>query len=404
MKKRWIFATASLAVFVMGTPRTWAFAADCTNTTVGLVPINDLGAGLYLNQFQGGLYPGGANVPPAAHATEGLARAHGLQPLDTAGLPDPNGKIVLLSIGMSNTTQEFCSQDSFEPCNAWTFMGQAVVDSRVNTTTLAIVNGARGGQAATSWDSPTDPNYDGVRDQKLAPKGLTEAQVQVIWVKQANPQPSVSLPNASADAFALEASLADIARAAKVRYPNLSLMFLSSRIYAGYASTTLNPEPYAYESAFSIKWLIEAQVQQIATGTADPLAGDLDYNTVAPWIAWGPYTWADGLTPRSDGLIWVCTNLESDGTHPATSGEEKVGSMLLRFMLSSPFASPWFAICLAGDPNNDGSLNMADLNVFVAVLLGLDTDALHVAGSDMDCDGNVNGKDIAPLLAALLAI
>lgn len=404
MKKRWIFATASLAVFLMGTPRTRAFAADCTNTTVGLVPINDLGAGLYLNQFQGGLYPGGANVPPAAHATEGLARAHGLQPLDTAGLPDPNGKIVLLSIGMSNTTQEFCSQDSFEPCNAWTFMGQAAVDSRVNTTTLAIVNGARGGQAATSWDSPTDPNYDGVRDQKLAPKGLTEAQVQVIWVKQANPQPSVSLPNASADAFALEASLADIARAAKVRYPNLSLMFLSSRIYAGYASTTLNPEPYAYESAFSIKWLIEAQVQQIATGTADPLAGDLDYSTVAPWIAWGPYTWADGLTPRSDGLIWVCTNLESDGTHPATSGEEKVGSMLLRFMLSSPFASPWFAICLAGDPNNDGSLNMADLNVFVGVLLGLDTDALHVAGSDMDCDGNVNGKDIAPLLAALLAI
>ena len=403
MNKRWIFATASLAVFAMGTPHARTFAADCTNTSVGFVPIDDLGAGLYLGQFQGGLYPGGANVPPAAHATEGLARAQGLQPLDTAGLPSVDGKIVLMSLGMSNTTQEFCSRNSFDPCAPWTFMGQAAVDSRVNDTTLAIINGALGGQPATAWDSPADSNYNQVRDAKLAPKGLTEAQVQVVWVKQANPGPSVSLPNANADAFNLEASLADIARAAKVRYPNLRLMFFSSRIYAGYASTTLNPEPYAYESAFSIKWLIEAQVQQAATGTVDPLAGDLDFNTVAPWLAWGPYPWADGLTPRSDGLTWACGELESDGTHPAMLAEEKVGAMLLQFMLDSPFANPWFAACGPGDPNGDGTLNPADINVFVAVLLGLDTNALHVAGSDMDCDGSVNGKDIAPLLAALLA-
>jgi hypothetical protein len=31
-----------------------------------LTPLNDLGAGLYLNQFQGGLYPGGFNSMPAA--------------------------------------------------------------------------------------------------------------------------------------------------------------------------------------------------------------------------------------------------------------------------------------------------------------------------------------------------
>lgn len=402
MKKRHIIAATSLAVFATAASPARAFQALCSNTSVGLVPINDLGAGLYLNQYSGGLYPGGANQPPAAHAAEGLARAQGLEPLDTSGLPSPTGKVVLLSIGMSNTTQEFCSQNSLEPCNSWTFMGQAAADPRVNTTTLAIVNGARGGQAATTWDSPTDPNYDGVRDQKLAPKGLTEAQVRVLWVKVANPMPAVSLPNANADAFNLEASMADIARAAKIRYPNLSLMFVTSRIYAGYASTTLNPEPYAYESAFSVKWLIEAQIQQAATGTVDPLAGDLDYNTVAPWIAWGPYPWADGLTPRSDGLIWVCADMEHDGTHPAMSAEQKVGSMLLRFMLTSPFASPWFAVCPPGDPNNDGSLDMADLDVFVSVLLGLDTDVLHVAGSDMDCSGSVDGEDINPLLAALL--
>ena len=51
-----------------------------------------------------------------------------------------------------------------------------------------------------------------------------------------------------------------IATLAKSRYPNLRLAYLSSRIYAGYAQTALNPEPYAYESGFSVKWLIERQL------------------------------------------------------------------------------------------------------------------------------------------------
>ena len=190
-------------------------AADCTVTSVGFTPLNDLGAGLYLGQFQGGLYPDGSNVVPSVHAAEGRARALAIQPID--------GKYVLLSIGMSNTTQEFCSQGGGLPCDAWTFMGQAAVDPRVNNTTLSIVNGALGGQAAATWDSPTDPNYNRVRDNVLAPQGLTESQVQIVWIKVANPQPTSHLPNANADAYILEASTANVLRACKTRYPNLKL-------------------------------------------------------------------------------------------------------------------------------------------------------------------------------------
>ena len=70
-------------------------------------------------------------------------------------------------------------------------------------------------------------------------------------------------------------------RAARTRWPNLKLVFLASRIYGGYAHTDkINPGPYAYEYGFSVKWLIQAQVNQMATGTVDRVAGDLNFNRV----------------------------------------------------------------------------------------------------------------------------
>jgi hypothetical protein len=123
----------------------------------------------------------------------------------------------------------------------------------------------------------------------------------------------------------------------KARFPGLALAYLSSRIYAGYATTTLNPEPYAYESGFSVKWLIEEQVRGGANLAYQP-AG----SAVAPWVAWGPYLWADGLTPRSDGLTWACSDLAADGTHPGTTGRQKVAEMLLAFVHQDGTAREWF--------------------------------------------------------------
>jgi hypothetical protein len=335
---RALIALLLLALLIMASQRDGGEARAVT----GFTPLMDLGLGTYLG-FPGGLYENGANAPPADHAAGGAAHVAAVQPLDTSGNPSATGKVVLLSIGMSNTTQEFCSGNSALPCSSWSFIGQAAVDPRVNHTTLAIVNGAAGGQTAMTWDAPADANFDRVRDTRLTPQGLSEAQVQAAWVKVANAQPTVSLPNATSDAYALETHMGSIARAMRVRYPNLQLIFFSSRIYAGYATTPLNPEPYAYESGFAVKWTVQAQIDQQRNGgvVVDTRAGDLD-DDVAPWVAWGPYLWADGTAARSDSLVWLQSDLAADGTHPAQSGQEKVGDMLLAFFTSSPYTAPWF--------------------------------------------------------------
>ena len=306
------------------------------------IPLSEMTANARYLSFEGGLYPGGSSMP-AAHLAAGVNSAKAIKPLDVNGNPSASGRYVLVSIGMSNTTQEFCSSGSAAPCASWSFMGQAAADPAVNRTTLAIVNGARGGQTASAWTSPTSPEYDRIRDTWLTPSGLSERQVQIAWVKVANAQPTVALPSTSSDAYTLVSQMGTIARTLKQRYPNLQQVFFSSRIYAGYATTALNPEPYAYESGLAVKWVVQAQIDQIQRGSVqDTRAGNLDYQTVAPWIAWGPYLWARGTIARSDGLLWMSADVESDGTHPSQSGEQKVGRLLLDFFKTAPVTQCWF--------------------------------------------------------------
>jgi hypothetical protein len=320
-------------------------SASCAGKTDATrVPINDLRTGCY-RSFEGGLYPNGTDTLPTAHRLAGLSAASRIQPLDVTGQPSAGGKIVLVSIGMSNTTQEFCSNGGLPgSCESESFIGQATADATVNHSTLVLVNGAYGGKSADFWTSPTLPDYDRVRDTWLTPLGLSEKQVQIAWLKVANPQPTRSLPDASADAYLLEQQIGQIVRALKVRYPNIRQVFLTSRIYAGYATSNLNPEPYAYESAFGVKWAIESQITEMAGAATDGRTGSLRYdNGTAPWIAWGPYPWADGTNPRSDGLTWVLSDFNpSDGTHPATGARQKIGAMLVSFFKTEPETQCWF--------------------------------------------------------------
>lgn len=308
-----------------------AEARDCAGSAVGLPPLTDLGMAEHLG-FQGGLYPGGANEVSGGHAAEGAARAAAVQPLGPTGLPDPSGKIVVLMIGMSNGVLEFRR-----------LVEKLEADPEIDPDRIVLAMGAAGGQSAELWQDPSHQNFDRIENQVLDDLGVTEAQVQVVLVKSAlqSQGSPPTLPAADAQAYDLERALGNGARAVASRYPNLQQVFYTSRIYAGYATSDLSPEPYAWEGGFAIKWLIEAQIVQRSGGPGDPEAGDLG-PAVAPWLAWGPYLWADGETPRSDGFAWACTDLrEDDGTHPAEGAIEKVADAWSSFLRTSEPTRPW---------------------------------------------------------------
>jgi hypothetical protein len=287
----------------------------CLNTSTGFTALTDLGPGTFQGE-QGGLYPGGSNTPPSAYRAAGVQAGASVVPLDASGHMSANGRIVFLSIGMSNTSMEFSS-----------FAKQELADSR-KSASVAMVDGAQYGIDATGWTSPSAPSW-GVVDQRLAAAGLTDQQVEVVWLKQA-----LANPNTPFETYAhqLQQDLTLINADAAQRFPNLRQVFVSARTYGGYSGiypkTPLhgpNPEPWAYETGWAVKWFV-------AQSVANPAQ--------RPWVGWGPYWWTDGTVGRADGLKWYCSDT-IDGTHPSSSGLVKIDAAMQALFTNSVF-SPWF--------------------------------------------------------------
>ncbi|HEV3146044.1 MAG TPA: hypothetical protein VGZ47_19310 [Gemmataceae bacterium] len=288
--------------------------------STGLKPLTELTAADKYKGEDGGLYGGGMNEPPKSHQALAEAALKKITPLDSQGKPSKDGKIVFIALGMSNTFGEFAM-----------FKDLADRDPQKSADVL-LVNCAIGGAGVSSWAKPSG-TWQKVAD-RLKEAGVTPAQVQVAWIKHAEPGPSpdmVPLQYAKKVKDDIASSLA-ITRST---FPNLRVAYFSSRIYGGYniaGIRRVNPEPFAYETAFSVRWVIQDQINR-----------EKDGKVVEPILLWGPYLWADGITPRkNDHLTWERKDLGEDGVHPSKIGGQKVANMLLDFFKSDPGAKTWF--------------------------------------------------------------
>lgn len=298
--------TALVSVFLLFA---LAIRASPAASQTGLQPISEL-AQPYLGVGEPGLYPGGANEPTGEHLAHGLARAAAVVPRAPDGAASADGWIGLVAVGMSNANQE------------WSRFERESDRLGRHASRVILVDAARGGDDAFAMDEPTDP-YWAFFDGRLAAAGVAPEQVQVVWLKQsvAGEATSGGFPDRMAPLTAALGSIVDVLAA---RCPNLALVFLSSRIFAGYSPN--GREPFAYETAFAVKGAI---------GLAQAGPG--------PWLGWGPYPWADGSVARADGLVWRPGDLEGDGIHPASTAEWKVAHQLDRHFASSPLATSWFS-------------------------------------------------------------
>jgi hypothetical protein len=301
--------------------------ANCNNiswnaagTTSPLVPINDLGTGFY-RQYQGGLYANGSNVDDPTHHSYGVSMAQTVQPLDSDGNPNPNGKYALLTIGHSNTQDvsgELVTLASSDP---------------TKNPSLVLVNGASGSSSADELQDPNSYFWSLMTNNYLPNAGVSPQQVEIVWLNDVDVSHPPSIP-------ALQTMLETIARNVLSKFPNTKILYLSSVNYTAYSNGLKDsqPEPPAYEAGFSMKAVIQDQING---------GGNLNYNpangpVVAPWTAWAAYYWTNGLLGRSDGLTWSCQDNIGDGVHPATSGRVKAAAQLLNFMKTDDTAVPWF--------------------------------------------------------------
>ncbi len=261
-------------------------------TTIA-TPLIDLGLGEYKGE-RGGLYDAGSNAAPDWLE----ARKHAA--VDQIG----GGKIGFVSLGMSNTREKF---ESF----------MSIARNRTINNDVVIVNGAQGHMDARRWGISSLP-WENLQPL-LAAEQIGVGDVQVLFMLHAliRPARSGEYPK---HAQRLSGLLQSIANRAENMFPNLRLIYLTSRTFAGYSTTDISPEPYAYESAFAVRNSILEQPPRAAP------------------IVWGPYLWADGTNPRSDGVTYERTDFARDGMHPSADGARKAGNMLFEFFEREP----WF--------------------------------------------------------------
>jgi len=305
--------------------RGWIADMDPSRTSVGFKPLSDMKASDRYKGEEGGLYGKGKNQPDKTHQAIIDKVLLGVRPRDEAGKLSDDGKIAMISIGMSNTTREF-----------GVFIRTANADKR-KASAVTLVDCAMGSHAGKQWAERAQV-WENMR-QKLKQKKVTPAQVQVAWIKLAEMGPSKygAFPK---HAQFFKNNIITILHKLQETCPNIKVVYFSSRVYAGYCISdhSLSPEPYVYESAFALRWLIKDQMK------GDP---ELNYDAAkgvvkAPLLLWGPYMWCDGTNARADGLTWPPDLLEFDGVHPSTKGKVQVTQLLLKFFTTDKNAKSWF--------------------------------------------------------------
>jgi hypothetical protein len=178
---------------------------------------------------------------------------------------------------------------------------------------MAMISGAAAGVNAGQWSDPNHPVWQVVED-RLQHRGMTAAQVRVIWLKTAY--------NDTKDDYnarlvsAMEQILANL----KAHFPNLEIVYVSPHMRRWTFDVRVpSGEPTAHGTG--------AAIQEFVTRHAAD---------ARPAVTYGPYLWSD------DPAVWQATDYITDCLHLTDAGESKAGKMVIDAFAADPSAAPWF--------------------------------------------------------------
>ena len=354
------------------------YELDCDNDSLEALPLTELGPGFYMG-YQGGLFPGGSNMDPNPHQSNGKKISKDIKPINSLGVIDYiNGEISVIGVGPSVASDAF---------NEWKEKMNGLGWPGVNACTNVKGNFIGGNSVVDMLD--IDGIYWSNFLSGLASKSIEPIQVQVVWMLL------VSSTDSSDINYYIDTVSEQYIQVIHNLYsmcPNLKEIFISGIHYTGYtvpehARYEYLVEPNGYWSNLVVKNVVSMQIN------GDPRLKYTGPSKQAPFITWGPYFWADGIKPRiADGLSWPCDNFRDDsiggGFHLKDEYKYKEGDMMNAFFQTNTISKIWYknsaawAACGTGRmmaPDEDIedefklviSPSLANNQIFIPIVAGL---------------------------------
>ena len=276
------------------------------------IPINDPDQFIFEGLYSG-LYPWGNSLINNQYKTDYINICKSIGNINTIGKNEVEENIIILSLGPSNPHKIFDGINTAEYNDA--NFGE----------NIRFVNGAIGGIDFNDILNITGPYWLQV-DSILQSQNISASEVQVIFCIEDD---LLNHDTTIARAFELKENYIQLLEQIRLKYPNCVLFLAGDKGYNNYSNEERFSEPKGYLNGWAIKLLVE-----------DYINGNLpEY----PFINWLDYYWADGDTPRWDGLTYHLSDfIGPDYIHLTTEKAQELGLATHEKLKSDQGALYWY--------------------------------------------------------------
>ena len=276
------------------------------------IPLNDPDEFVF-EGLNSGLFPWGNTLINNQYNTDYINVCKSLGDLSLIENPEEKEPIVILTLGPSN------------PHKIFEGIKYAQMEDPGFGENIRYVNGAIGGIDFNDILNPAGPYWTQV-DSTLQSQNISASQVQVIFCIEDD---LLNQDTTILRAYQLKENYINLLEEIRSKFPNCILFLAGDKGYNNYSSEERFAEPKGYLNGWAIKLLLEDYIN--------------GYMADYPFIYWLDYYWANGITPRWDGLTYALSDFNApDYIHLTTEKANELGRATHEKLKSDPGARYWY--------------------------------------------------------------